>query len=241
MLYNIGAINVKTKGVSLVINFNNDWDELLKDEFQKEYYLKLRQFLKKEYRTKTIYPNMYNIFEALKLTSYKDAKVVIIGQDPYHGENQAHGLAFSVQKGIDIPPSLLNIYKELSDDLNCYIPNNGYLVPWAKQGVLLLNTSLTVVANAANSHRNKGWEVFTDTVIQLLNKKDAPIVFLLWGNNARDKAKYLTNPKHLILSTVHPSPLSANRGFFGCKHFSKANKFLKESGQTEIDWQIPNI
>ncbi|HHT62818.1 MAG TPA: uracil-DNA glycosylase [Clostridia bacterium] len=224
-----------------MVRFDNDWDELLKEEFQKEYYLKLRQFLKKEYRTRTIYPDMYKIFEALKLTSYKDVKVVILGQDPYHGKNQAHGLAFSVQKGVDIPPSLINIYKELQDDLGCYIPNNGYLVPWAKQGVLLLNASLTVVANMANSHRNKGWEHFTDAVIQLINKKDAPVVFLLWGNNAKEKGKYLNNPKHLILKSVHPSPLSANRGFFGCKHFSKANKFLKENGLREIDWQIPNI
>ncbi|MEL7565141.1 MAG: uracil-DNA glycosylase, partial [Dehalobacterium sp.] len=225
--------------MNLVI-FNNDWDELLSGEFQKDYYLKLRQFLIKEYNTKTIYPDKYKIFEALKLIAYKDVKVVILGQDPYHGKNQAHGMAFSVQKGVEIPPSLINIYKELTDDLDCYMPNNGYLVPWAKQGVLLLNTSLTVVANAANSHRNRGWEVFTDTVIQLLNKRDNPIVFLLWGSNAKDKTKYITNPRHLILKSVHPSPLSASRGFFGCKHFSRANKFLKENGQTEIDWQIPN-
>jgi len=225
----------------IMITTNNDWDELLKDEFQKEYFIELKQFLIKEYSTKIIYPDKDNIFEALKLTTYKDVKVAIIGQDPYHGENQAHGLAFSVQKGVDIPPSLLNIFKELVNDLNCYIPNNGCLVPWARQGVLLLNTSLTVVADAANSHRNKGWEVFTDSIIQLLNKKDTPIVFLLWGNNARDKAKYITNQKHLILTSAHPSPLSANRGFFGCKHFSKANNFLRETGQTEIDWQIPNI
>ncbi|MGE4282103.1 MAG: uracil-DNA glycosylase [Clostridia bacterium] len=223
-----------------MVKFDNDWDELLKDEFHKEYYLNLRQFLAKEYSTKTIYPEKYNIFEALKLTAYKDVKVIIIGQDPYHGENQAHGLAFSVQKGVGIPPSLINVFKELVTDLNCYMPNNGYLVPWAKQGVLLLNTSLTVVGNIANSHRNKGWEFFTDKIIQLLNKKDTPIVFLLWGNNAKDKSKYITNKKHLILSSVHPSPLSAHRGFFGCKHFSKANKFLKETGQTEMDWQIPN-
>lgn len=224
-----------------MIKFNNDWDELLEEEFKKGYYLKLRQFLVKEYSTKTIYPDMYNIFAALQLTAYRDVKIVIIGQDPYHGKNQAHGLAFSVQKGVAIPPSLINIYKELVDDLNCYMPNNGYLVPWAKQGVLLLNTSLTVVGGIANSHRNKGWEVFTDTIIQLLNKKDTPIVFLLWGKNAKDKAKFVTNQKHLILTSVHPSPLSAHRGFFGCKHFSKANNFLKASGQTEIDWQIPNI
>lgn len=170
-----------------MVKLNNDWDELLKDEFQKEYYLKLRQFLAREYKTKTIYPDKYQIFEALKLTPYKDVKVVILGQDPYHGENQAHGLAFSVQKEVAIPPSLQNVYKELRDDLNCYIPNNGYLVPWAKQGVLLLNTSLTVVANMANSHRNKGWEIFTDRIIQLLNEKQTPVVFMLWGSNAKKR------------------------------------------------------
>ncbi len=224
-----------------MVNLGNDWDELLKDEFKKDYYLQLREFLIKEYRTKTIYPDMYKIYEALKLTSYADTKVVILGQDPYHGENQAHGLAFSVQEGVQIPPSLVNIYKELATDLGCYIPNNGYLVPWAKQGVLLLNTSLTVVANSANSHRNKGWENLTDSIIQILNKKDAPVVYLLWGNNAKEKTKYLNNPKQLVLTSVHPSPLSANRGFFGCKHFSKANRFLLENGAREIDWQIPNI
>lgn len=224
-----------------LIKFNNDWDDLLRDEFQKEYYQKLRQFLIKEYKTKTIYPDMYKIFEALKLTAYQDVKVVLLGQDPYHGVKQAHGLAFSVQKGVAIPPSLVNIYKELVKDMNCYIPNNGYLVPWAKQGVLLLNTSLTVVANQANSHRNRGWEVFTDQIIKLLNKKDTPTVFLLWGRNAGDKAKYITNNKHLILKAAHPSPLSAHKGFFGCRHFSKANRFLRESGQREIDWQIPNL
>lgn len=225
----------------MAVKFNNDWDELLKDEFQKEYYLKLRQFLIKEYSTKTVYPDMYKIFEALKLTPYKDVKVVILGQDPYPGEGQAHGLAFSVQKGVPIPPSLLNIFKELADDLNCYIPNNGYLEPWAKQGVLLLNTSLTVVANQPNSHRNKGWEIFTDKIIQLLNQKETPVAFLLWGNNAKSKAKYITNPKHLVLTAAHPSPLSADRGFFGCRHFSKTNKFLRENGLPEINWQIPNI
>ena len=224
-----------------MVSLGNDWDELLKDEFKKEYYLRLRQFLKYEYSTKTIYPNMYKIFEALKLTSYENTKVVILGQDPYHGPNQAHGLAFSVQKGIAIPPSLLNIYKEISSDIGCYIPNNGYLVPWAKQGVLLLNTSLTVVAGRANSHRNKGWEIFTDKVIQLLNEKSAPIVFLLWGSNAKSKAAFITNRNHLVLTSVHPSPLSAHRGFFGCRHFSRTNKFLKDTGQQPIDWQIPNI
>lgn len=224
-----------------MVKFGNDWDELLREEFQKEYYLKLRKFLIKEYSTKKIYPNMYKIFEALKLTPYKDVKAVILGQDPYHGENQAHGLAFSVQPNVPIPPSLMNIYKELANDLKCYIPNHGCLNNWAEQGVLLLNTSLTVVAGLANSHRNKGWEIFTSRIIELLNHKDSPIVFLLWGSNARAKAKLITNPKHLILESVHPSPLSASRGFFGCKHFSKTNQFLKANGLTEIDWQIPNI
>ena len=224
-----------------MVKLDNDWDELLQEEFQKPYYLELRQFLISEYRTKTIYPDMYKIFEALKLTSYQDTKVVILGQDPYHGENQAHGLAFSVQQGVPIPPSLLNMYKELSDDLGCYIPNNGYLVPWAKQGVLLLNTSLTVIANRPNSHRKKGWEILTDTIIRLLNKKNAPVAYLLWGSNAKEKAIYLTNPKHFVLKAAHPSPLSANKGFFGCKHFSKVNQFLRENGLKEINWQIPNI
>jgi len=219
----------------------NDWDILLKDEFQKEYYQKLRQFLKNEYRTKIIYPDMYKIYEALRLTSYQDTKVVILGQDPYHGPNQAHGLAFSVQEGVDIPPSLMNIYKELQDDEGCYIPNNGCLVPWAKQGVLLLNTSLTVIAGQANSHRNIGWEALTDRIIQLLNEKETPVVFLLWGSHAKSKAVYITNKHHLILSTVHPSPLSASRGFFGCRHFSKTNEFLIKTGQKPINWQIPNI
>jgi len=175
------------------------------------------------------------------LNFHLSLQIAILGQDPYHGENQAHGLAFSVQKGVAIPPSLMNIYKELANDLNCYIPNNGYLVPWAKQGVLLLNTSLTVVANQANSHRNKGWEILTDHIIKLLNNKETPVVFMLWGSNAKEKAKFITNPKHLILTAAHPSPLSADKGFFGCRHFSKANQFLRETGQTEIDWQIPNI
>ena len=223
-----------------MISFHNDWDERLKDEFQKEYYLRLRQFLKSEYKNRTIYPNMQNIFEALKLTSFGNTKVVILGQDPYHNEGQAHGLAFSVQNGVGIPPSLLNIYKELKTDCGCFIPNNGYLVPWAKQGVLLLNTSLTVIANNANSHQNKGWEVLTDHIITLLNEKGTPVVFMLWGSNAKDKMKLITNKKHLILTAVHPSPLSAHRGFFGCRHFSQANAFLEENGLEAIDWQIPN-
>ncbi|HSW35044.1 MAG TPA: uracil-DNA glycosylase [Candidatus Limnocylindrales bacterium] len=223
------------------MQLGNDWDDLLKDEFTKEYYLQLRQFLKKEYGTKTVYPNMYKIFEALRKTAYQDTKAVILGQDPYHQPNQAHGLAFSVQYGVDIPPSLLNIYKEMMEDLGCYIPNHGCLDSWAQQGVLLLNTSLTVAANAAASHRNKGWEPFTDQVIRLLDGKDTPVVFLLWGNHAKSKVTLITNPANLILTSAHPSPLSASRGFFGCRHFSKANWFLKQTGQSEIDWQIENM
>lgn len=219
----------------------NDWNELLKDEFSKDYYLLLREFLKNEYTTKIIYPDKYDIFNALHYTSYKDVKVVILGQDPYHGPNQAHGLSFSVSPGVKIPPSLLNIYKELNSDLGCYIPNNGYLKKWADQGVLLLNTSLTVRAGEANSHKNKGWEIFTDKIISLINEKTDPVVFLLWGNNAINKKKLITNKQHLILSSTHPSPLSASRGFFGSKPFSKINKFLISVNKAPIDWQIENI
>ena len=219
----------------------NDWNELLKDEFSKDYYLSLREFLKNEYTTKIIYPDKYDIFNALHYTSYKDVKVVILGQDPYHGANQAHGLSFSVSPGVKIPPSLLNIYKELNSDLECYIPNNGYLKKWADQGVLLLNTSLTVRAGEANSHKNKGWEIFTDKIISLINEKTDPVVFLLWGNNAINKKKLITNKQHLILSSAHPSPLSASRGFFGSKPFSKINKFLVSVNKAPIDWQIENI
>ncbi|MFR2820009.1 MAG: uracil-DNA glycosylase [Clostridium sp.] len=219
----------------------NDWNELLKDEFSKDYYLSLREFLKNEYTTKIIYPDKYDIFNALHYTSYKDVKVVILGQDPYHGPNQAHGLSFSVSPGVKIPPSLLNIYKELNSDLGCYIPNNGYLKKWADQGVLLLNTSLTVRAGEANSHKNKGWEIFTDKIISLINEKTDPVVFLLWGNNAINKKKLITNKQHLILSSTHPSPLSASRGFFGSKPFSKINKFLISVNKAPIDWQIENI
>ena len=219
----------------------NDWNELLKDEFSKDYYLSLREFLKNEYTAKIIYPDKYDIFNALHYTSYKDVKVVILGQDPYHGPNQAHGLSFSVSPGVKIPPSLLNIYKELNSDLGCYIPNNGYLKKWADQGVLLLNTSLTVRAGEANSHKNKGWEIFTDKIISLINEKTDPVVFLLWGNNAINKKKLITNKQHLILSSTHPSPLSASRGFFGSKPFSKINKFLISVNKAPIDWQIENI
>lgn len=220
---------------------NNDWKNLLEDEFGKEYYLSLRNFLVTEYKTKTIYPDKYDIFNALHFTSYKDVKVVILGQDPYHGPGQAHGLSFSVNPGVRIPPSLLNIYKELNSDLGCFIPNNGYLKKWADQGVLLLNTSLTVRAGEANSHKNKGWEVFTDKIISLVNEKEDPVVFLLWGNNAIKKKNLITNKKHLILTSVHPSPLSASRGFFGSKPFSKINEFLISINKAAIDWQIDNI
>ncbi|WP_026050912.1 uracil-DNA glycosylase [Clostridium tunisiense] len=224
-----------------MVNFYNKWDELISGEFEKDYYLKLREFLIEEYKTKTIYPDKHDIFNALKFTSYDDVKVVIIGQDPYHGPNQAHGLSFSVQPKVQIPPSLLNMYKELKADLGCFIPNNGYLVPWAEQGVLLLNAVLTVREGQANSHRNKGWEKFTDKVIQLLNEREEPIIFLLWGNNAKEKGELITNKHHFILTTVHPSPLSASRGFFGCRHFSKTNEILRDLGKEPIDWQIKNL
>lgn len=228
-------------GDSMKEILKNDWQELLKDEFQKEYYLKLRQFLIKEYRTKKIYPNMYDIFNALHYTAYKDVKVVILGQDPYHGPNQAHGLSFSVKPGVQPPPSLVNIFKELREDLDCYIPNNGYLKKWSDQGVMLLNTVLTVRAAQANSHKGAGWEYFTDKVTDLLNMREGPIVFILWGSNAQSKLSIITNPKHYIVKSPHPSPLSASRGFFGSRPFSKTNNFLKNIGKEPIDWQIENI
>ena len=219
----------------------NDWDDILNDEFEKDYYQKLRLFLNEEYKYKIIYPLPKDIYNALRYTSYKDVKVVILGQDPYHEKGQAHGLSFSVNKGIDIPPSLQNIYKELHDDLGCYIPNNGYLEKWARQGVLLLNTILTVEAHKANSHLGKGWEILTNKIIEKLNEKEEPVVFILWGNNAKNKKQLITNPKHLILQSVHPSPLSAYNGFFGSKPFSKTNDFLIKNKMTPIDWQIDNI
>lgn len=224
-----------------MITFKNDWQDLIKNEFHKEYYINLHNFLYNEYKTKTIYPDMYDIFNALNYTAYKDVKAVILGQDPYHGPGQAHGLSFSVKPGVPAPPSLVNIYKELHNDLGCYIPNNGYLKKWADQGILLLNTVLTVRGGMANSHKNKGWEQFTDAIIELLNKREDPIVFILWGNNAQSKIKLITNPKHFIIKSVHPSPLSASRGFFGSKPFSKTNDFLVSIGKTPIDWQIENI
>ncbi len=224
-----------------MVNLGNTWDEILKEEFSKDYYLKLREFLKEEYSTKTIYPSMYDIFNALKYTDYNDVKVVILGQDPYHGEGEAHGLAFSVKEGIATPPSLQNIYKELKNSLGCYIPNNGYLKKWADQGVLLLNAALTVRKDMANSHRGKGWEIFTTEVIRKLSKREKPIIFMLWGNNAKEKREYIDTNRHHILMSVHPSPLSASRGFFGCNHFKKANEILESMDEKPIDWQIENI
>ena len=221
-----------------MVNLGNDWDDILADEWQKPYYLELRKFLKQEYSTQTVYPNMEDIFNALKLTSFKDTKVVIIGQDPYHGFGQAHGLCFSVKKGVVPPPSLKNIYKELKNDIGFEIPNHGELTSWAKQGVLLLNNVLTVREGLPNSHKGKGWEIFTDRVIGELNKKETPVVFLLWGANAQKKAEIITNPKHFKLMTVHPSPLSASRGFFGCRHFSKTNEILQKNRINPINWEI---
>ena len=221
-----------------MVNLGNDWDDILADEWQKPYYLELRKFLKQEYSTQTVYPNMEDIFNALKLTSFEDTKVVIIGQDPYHGFGQAHGLCFSVKKGVVPPPSLKNIYKELHSDIGFQIPNHGELTSWAKQGVLLLNNVLTVREGSPNSHKGKGWEIFTDRVIGELNKKETPVVFLLWGANAQKKAEIITNPKHFKLLSVHPSPLSASRGFFGCKHFSKTNEILQKNRINPINWEI---
>lgn len=219
----------------------NDWLEAIGGEFHKEYYKELYNFVKEEYSKHAVFPNSEDIFNAFHFTPLHEVKAVIIGQDPYHNEEQAHGLCFSVKKGVDIPPSLVNIYKELNSDLGCYIPNNGYLEKWAKQGVLLLNTVLTVRAHNANSHKGKGWEKFTDAVIQAVNEQDRPIVFILWGKPAQMKKKMLNNPKHLILEAPHPSPLSSFRGFFGSKPFSKTNDFLIEHGIEPIDWQIENI
>lgn len=219
----------------------NDWLKPLESEFKKPYYLELYKKVKEEYSERVIFPEPDNIFAAFDLTPLSDVKVVILGQDPYHNVGQAHGLCFSVKPEVDIPPSLVNIYKELKEDLNCDIPNNGYLVKWAQQGVLLLNTVLTVRAHAANSHRGLGWEQFTDAAIKVLNEQDRPIVYLLWGKPAQSKKSMLTNPKHFILEAPHPSPLSAFRGFFGCRHFSKTNEFLEKNGMEPIDWQIENI
>ena len=214
----------------------NDWDEKLKIIWESEGFKKFYHLVEEEYRTKTIFPPKDHIFEALKLTSYKDTRVVIVGQDPYHGENEAHGLSFSVQKGVKVPPSLQNIYKELYDDLKIPPKNDGDLTNWAKNGVLLLNAVLTVVKDTPASHRNLGWERLTDYIIKLLNEKEEPVVFILWGNFAKEKARFITNPRHLIITSPHPSPFSARYGFFGSKPFSKTNEFLKKNGLKEIDW-----
>lgn len=220
-----------------MISFENSWDDLLKDEFEKEYYKKIRGFLAREYRdpTHATYPDMFDIFNALKITDYNGVKAVILGQDPYHNPGQAHGLAFSVKDGVTPPPSLVNIFKEYHDDLGYPVPKSGELTGWAENGVLLLNTVLTVRGGAAASHRGIGWEIFTDRAITLLNEREKPIVFLLWGRFARDKKALITNPAHLILEAAHPSPLSAYNGFFGCRHFSKANAFL---GSDAVDWRL---
>lgn len=219
-----------------MVRLNNDWDGILKDEWEKPYYRQLHNFLKEEYSTRRIYPDMHDIFNALKYTPFSDTKVCIIGQDPYHGPGQAHGLCFSVKKGVALPPSLVNIYKEITDDTGVTMPPYGELTGWAKQGILLLNTVLTVRAGSPNSHKDKGWEIFTDRVISELNKKETPVVFLLWGANAERKARIITNPIHKKLITVHPSPLSAYRGFFGCRHFSKTNEILEQNGLSKIEW-----
>ena len=221
-----------------MLSFGKDWDRIMEGEFQKEYYKKLRVFLKEEYSTRTIYPDMHDIFNAQKYTPYNAVKAVIIGQDPYHGKGQAHGLCFSVKKGIQPPPSLVNIFKELNADLGIAAPSHGELTSWAKQGVLLLNTALTVREASPNSHKGMGWEIYTDNVIKKLNDRNTPIVFILWGGNARSKTSLITNPIHKILTAAHPSPLSAYNGFFGCRHFSKCNEFLISQGMEPINWTI---
>lgn len=224
-----------------MISFENDWDPLLSEEFGKDYYLNLREFLKNEYRTQKIYPPMNDIYNALRYTSREDTKVVILGQDPYHGYGQAHGLCFSVKEGIAFPPSLKNIFKELGSEYGITEPKTGELTGWANQGVLLLNTTLTVREGQPQSHKGRGWEILTDRIISLVNEKDSPVVFLLWGGNARAKKSLITNPRHLVLECAHPSPLSAYNGFFGCNHFTRANEFLKKNGLSEINWGLTKI
>ncbi len=219
---------------------SGDWQQALSGEFKKPYYASLYKTVMNEYRTAKVFPPAQDLFNAFHFTPLHEVKVVILGQDPYHNDGQAHGLCFSVRKGVEIPPSLVNIYQELHDDCGCYIPDNGCLEKWARQGVLLLNTVLTVRAHQANSHRGIGWEEFTDAAIRILNAEDRPIVFMLWGRPAQNKHIMLNNPRHMVLEAPHPSPLSAYRGFFGCRHFSKANAFLTENGVSPIDWQIEN-
>lgn len=223
------------------VQIGNDWDDILKDEWTKDYYINLRKKLIDEYKNYTVYPNMYDIFNALKKVSYDDVKVVILGQDPYHGQGQAHGFSFSVKKGIKTPPSLQNIYKELHSDLGLYIPNNGNLIKWANQGVLLLNSTLTVRAHQANSHKDLGWSILTDNIIKILNKRSKPIVFILWGKFAQSKEELITKHRHLIIKSAHPSPFAAHRGFFGSRPFSKTNEFLQKNNIKPIDWQIENL
>ena len=223
-----------------MVHIGHDWDALLKEEFEKDYYLSLREFLKAEYFSKKIYPPMNDIFNALRYTSYDEARVVILGQDPYHGEGQAHGLCFSVKEGVPFPPSLKNIFKEIKESLGIDTPRSGELVGWAKQGVLLLNTTLTVREGAPQSHKGRGWEILTDRIIELMNEKERPVVFMLWGGNARAKKALITNKHHLVLECAHPSPLSAYAGFFGSNHFAKANEYLEARNEKPIDWSRIN-
>lgn len=220
------------------MKLGNDWDLYLEEEFQKDYFLRLTETLKEEYETKTVYPKKEDVFNALKFTPYEKVKVLLLGQDPYHGEDQAHGFAFSVQKGIQKPPSLVNMFKELESDVGIKAPSHGCLLDWAEQGVLLLNTVLTVREGEPNSHKKLGWVTFTDRIISILNDREDPVIFLLWGRNAIEKLPLITNSRHFVLSTVHPSPLSASRGFFGCRHYSKVNEILTRLGKTPIDWKI---
>ncbi|HJC21284.1 MAG TPA: uracil-DNA glycosylase [Candidatus Butyricicoccus avicola] len=222
-----------------MVQIGNDWDALLADEFHSEYYAQIRRVLKKEYAEHEVYPPMEDIFNALRYTAYADVKAVLLGQDPYHGPGQAQGLCFSVRPGVPLPPSLQNIFTELQNDMGLPAPHSGSLIPWAKEGVLLLNTTLTVRRGEPNSHSKIGWTRFTDAIIQKLNAHERPIVFLLWGGNARSKKKFITNPNHLVLETVHPSPLSVYQGFFGCRHFSQCNEFLMQHGIAPIDWTLP--
>lgn len=221
-----------------MVHLGNEWDEILREEFESDYYRRIRAILKKEYAEYEIYPPKEDIFNALRYTSYSDVKAVLLGQDPYHGPGQAHGLCFSVRPGVEPPPSLKNIFRELETDMGLEPPTSGCLTPWAQEGVLLLNTTLTVRRGQANSHKNLGWTQFTDAVIRKLNDRAQPIVFLLWGGNARSKRELITNPQHLVLETVHPSPLSAYNGFFGCRHFSQCNEFLMKHGIAPIDWTL---
>jgi len=221
-----------------MVKLGNSWDHYIGEEFDKDYYHELRQKLVYEYKNYTIYPAMDNIFNALKYTPFEDVKVLILGQDPYHGPNQAHGLCFSVQKGVDKPPSLKNMFKELESDLGIIPPSHGCLTDWARQGVLLLNTVLTVREGEPNSHKKLGWTIFTDKIIEVLNNREDPVIFVLWGKNAMEKIPFITNSHHYVLSAAHPSPLSASRGFFGCKHYSKINEILISMGKTPIDWKI---